>query len=68
MEIILVGWDGRLSSHEFTCSEDACCDKIKNEVIREKVGVTYVIDNMKETRLRRFEHVKRRCVGSPSEE
>ncbi|KAG5581780.1 hypothetical protein H5410_052407, partial [Solanum commersonii] len=35
-------------------------DKIRNEVIREKVGVASVVDKLREARLRWFGHVKRR--------
>ncbi|KAG5628789.1 hypothetical protein H5410_000506, partial [Solanum commersonii] len=37
-------------------------DKIRNEVIREKVGVASVVDKLREARLRWFGHVKRRCL------
>ncbi|KAG5591215.1 hypothetical protein H5410_041729 [Solanum commersonii] len=40
-------------------------DKIRNEVIREKVGVASVVDKLREARLRWFEHVKRRCADAP---
>ncbi|KAG5570500.1 hypothetical protein H5410_060266 [Solanum commersonii] len=40
-------------------------DKIRNEVIQEKVGVASVVDKPREARLRWFGHVKRR-LGSPS--
>ncbi|KAG5607521.1 hypothetical protein H5410_029013 [Solanum commersonii] len=43
-------------------------DKIRNEVMRGKVGVTSVADKMREVRLRCFRHVKRRCVGCASKE
>ncbi|KAG5580522.1 hypothetical protein H5410_051149 [Solanum commersonii] len=33
-------------------------DKIRNEVIREKVGVASVVDKLREARLRWFGHVK----------
>lgn len=39
-------------------------NKIRNEVIREKVGVTSMIDKMREIRLRWFEHMQR-CVNAP---
>ncbi|KAG5616252.1 hypothetical protein H5410_016076 [Solanum commersonii] len=39
-------------------------DKIRNEVIREKVGVDYVVDKLREARLRWFGHVRRRCADS----
>ncbi|KAG5604403.1 hypothetical protein H5410_025895 [Solanum commersonii] len=35
-------------------------DKIRNEVIREKVGVAFVVDKLRKARLRWFGHVKRR--------
>ncbi|KAG5591785.1 hypothetical protein H5410_042299 [Solanum commersonii] len=34
-------------------------DRIRNEVIREKVGVASVVDKLREARLRWFGHVKR---------
>ncbi|KAG5600410.1 hypothetical protein H5410_031780 [Solanum commersonii] len=34
-------------------------DKIRNEVIREEVGVASVVDKLREARLRWFGHVKR---------
>ena len=37
-------------------------DNIRNEVIQENLGVA---DNMREARLRWFEHVQRRCVDAP---
>ncbi|KAL3372890.1 hypothetical protein AABB24_005089 [Solanum stoloniferum] len=40
-------------------------DKIRNEVIREKVGVSPVVDKLREVRLRWFGHVKRRCADAP---
>ncbi|WMV16256.1 hypothetical protein MTR67_009641 [Solanum verrucosum] len=40
-------------------------DKIRNEVIREKVGVASVVDKLREARLRWFGHVKRRCADAP---
>ncbi|WMV18154.1 hypothetical protein MTR67_011539 [Solanum verrucosum] len=38
-------------------------DKIRNEVIWEKVGVASMADKMKKARLRWFGHVKRRCAN-----
>ena len=35
-------------------------DRIKNIIIRDKVGVTSIEDKIKETRLRWFGHMKRR--------
>nr|XP_009775483.1 PREDICTED: uncharacterized protein LOC104225402 [Nicotiana sylvestris] len=37
-------------------------DKIRNEVIRDKVGVAYVEDKLWESRLRWFGHMKRRDI------
>ncbi|KAG5605013.1 hypothetical protein H5410_026505 [Solanum commersonii] len=37
-------------------------DRIRNEVIREKVGVASVEDKLREARLRWFGHVKRRSA------
>lgn len=39
-------------------------DRIRNKVIRDKVGMTSVVDKMRETKLRWFGHVKRRCTYS----
>ncbi|KAG5610037.1 hypothetical protein H5410_021318 [Solanum commersonii] len=40
-------------------------DKIRNEDIRDKVGVASMVDKMREERLRWFGHVKRRCIDAP---
>ncbi|XP_070021990.1 uncharacterized protein [Nicotiana sylvestris] len=40
-------------------------DKIRNEDIREKVGVTPMDDKMQEARLRWFRHVRRRSIDIP---
>ncbi|XP_070050511.1 uncharacterized protein [Nicotiana tomentosiformis] len=40
-------------------------DKIRNEVIGEKVGVAPVEDKMRDARLRWFGHVKRRSIETP---
>jgi len=40
-------------------------DKIRNVVIRERVGVAPLEDKLRETRLRWFEHAKRRSVSAP---
>nr|XP_009766169.1 PREDICTED: uncharacterized protein LOC104217581 [Nicotiana sylvestris] len=39
-------------------------DKIRNEVIRDKVGVAPVEDKMRELRLRWFEHMQRRSTDA----
>ncbi|XP_070017191.1 uncharacterized protein LOC142172467 [Nicotiana tabacum] len=40
-------------------------DKIRNEVIRDKVGVASVEDKLRESRLRWFGHVKMRDIDAP---
>ncbi|XP_070025164.1 uncharacterized protein [Nicotiana sylvestris] len=40
-------------------------DRIRNEVIRDKVGVSSVEDKLQELRLRWFGHVKRRDIDAP---
>ena len=40
-------------------------DKVRNEIIREKVGVASVEDKMREGRLRWFGHVMRRGTDTP---
>jgi len=40
-------------------------DRIKNEVIRKKVGVEPIEDKMRETRLRWFGHIRRRNGNAP---
>ncbi|XP_019248598.1 PREDICTED: uncharacterized protein LOC109227861 [Nicotiana attenuata] len=40
-------------------------DKIRNEVIRDKVGEACVEDKMQESRLRWFGHVKRKSIDAP---
>ena len=39
-------------------------DRIRNEVIMEKVGVVPIEEKLRETRLRWFRHVKRRSVNA----
>ena len=39
-------------------------DRIRNVVIRERVGVAPLEDKMRESRLRWFGHVKRRCANA----
>ncbi|XP_059284794.1 uncharacterized protein LOC132038087 [Lycium ferocissimum] len=40
-------------------------DRIRNEVIRDKVGVAPVMDKMREGKLRWFGHARRRCADAP---
>ncbi|KAM3199099.1 hypothetical protein P3L10_034251 [Capsicum annuum] len=40
-------------------------DRVRNETVREKVGVTPVECKMREARLRWFGHVKRRSMDAP---
>jgi len=40
-------------------------DRIRNVVIRERVGVTLLEEKMTQTRLRWFGHVKRKSVSAP---
>ena len=40
-------------------------DRIRNVAIRERVGVAPLEDKMRESRLRWFGHVKRRCANAP---
>jgi len=40
-------------------------DRIKNEVIHDKVGVAPIEDKMREARLRWFGHVRRRSTDAP---
>ncbi|KAG5585880.1 hypothetical protein H5410_046314 [Solanum commersonii] len=40
-------------------------DMIWNKAIQDDVGVTSMIDKMREARLRWFEHVKKRCGEAP---
>ncbi|KAM2010028.1 hypothetical protein ACFX16_004719 [Malus domestica] len=40
-------------------------DKIKNEDIQDKVGVTAIEDKMRENQLRRLGHVNRRLTNAP---
>ncbi|XP_070025856.1 uncharacterized protein [Nicotiana sylvestris] len=40
-------------------------DKIRNEAIREKVGVAPLEDKMREARLRWFGHIQRRSTDAP---
>ncbi|XP_070036548.1 uncharacterized protein [Nicotiana tomentosiformis] len=39
-------------------------DRIRNEIIRDKVGVAYVEDKLRESRLRWFKHVRRRDMDA----
>ena len=39
-------------------------DKIRNEVIRERVGVAFIVEKMVENRFRWFGYVERRSVDS----
>ena len=40
-------------------------DKIRNKIIRNKVGVVPIEEKMRETRLRWFSHVRRRPRDTP---
>ena len=40
-------------------------DKIRNEYIRQKVGIAPIDEKMRETRLRWFGHVNRRPLDAP---
>ena len=40
-------------------------DRIRNMVVRERVGVVPLEDKMRETRLRWFGHIKRRSLSGP---
>jgi len=40
-------------------------DKIKNEVIRIKIGVASIEDKLREVRLRWFGHIRRRNTDAP---
>ena len=40
-------------------------DKIRNEDIRERVGVAPIVEKMVESRLRWFRHVRRRPIEHP---
>ena len=40
-------------------------DKIRNEVIRGKIGVASIEDEIRETRLRWFGHIRRRSMDAP---
>jgi len=40
-------------------------DRIRNVVIRERVGVAHIEEKLRETRLRWFGHVKRRSANAP---
>ncbi|KAF3655737.1 hypothetical protein FXO37_15797 [Capsicum annuum] len=52
----------RLSSEIFVTKRK---DRIRNEIIRDKVGVTSVEAKMRKTRLRWFGHVIRRSTDAP---
>ena len=40
-------------------------DRIRNEHIRETVGVTHIEDKLRENIFRRYDHVQRRPVDAP---
>ena len=40
-------------------------DRIRNEEIKDLVKVAPIEDKMRESRLRRFDHIKRRSVAAP---
>ncbi|KAL6538155.1 hypothetical protein OROGR_012143 [Orobanche gracilis] len=40
-------------------------DRVRNEIIRTKVGVTCIENKMRENRLKWFDHIKRREMGAP---
>jgi hypothetical protein len=46
------------------CGTKTRQDRIRNDNIRESIGVTPIVEKMVETRLRWFRHVERRLVDS----
>ena len=40
-------------------------DKIRNEVIRDKIGVASIEDKIREARLRQFDQIRRRSMDAP---
>jgi len=68
-----------LGYKEISCPEDECSrdehaslnvcntrrDKVRNEDIHTKIGVTSIEEKMRENRLRCFDHVRRRPTDAP---
>jgi hypothetical protein len=46
------------------CGTKTRQDRIRNDNIRESIGITPIVEKMVETRLRWFRHVERRLVDS----